>query len=1067
MKNLFLIVICCLVTLIAPKSFGQVGIGTETPNPKAVLELKSPGNNQGFLVPRLTTAQRTAISGLTAAENGLMVYDATEQKFYYYQHPQWQPLRTGADVSVVAGTGISITGNTISAIPDGDGNATNEIQDLVVTGATIKISNNPTATSIDLSTVAGVDNQNLTYDETSGQLTISEGNSVVVKPADNGVTSAKILDGTVSTIDLADGSVTNAKLGDNAITSGKIADLSIVDADISNTANINVTKLAQGAVNEVLTTTASGPAWKPVVGASGGTVTNVATGTGLTGGPITATGTISIANSGVGTAQLADNAVTSVKIVDGTIVDADISGVSNTKVSGLGSLATLSSVGSAQITDGSIAAADLNAMSAANGQVLKFNGAAWAPAADAGVSTTLNSGNILVGNATNVATAVTMSGDATISNSGALTIANNAITSAKIFDGTIVDADISGVSNTKVSGLGALATLSSVASAQITDGSVAAADLNAMSAANGQVLKFNGTAWAPAADAGVSTTLNSGNILVGNATNVATAVTMSGDATISNSGALTIANNAITSAKIFDGTIVDADISGVSNAKVSGLGALATLSSVASAQITDGSIVAADLNAMSATNGQVLKFNGTAWAPAADAGVSTTLNSGNILVGSATNVATAVTMSGDATISNSGALTISNNAITSAEITDASIVAADLNTMSATNGQVLKFNGTTWAPAADAGVSTTLNSGNILVGSATNVATAVSMSGDATISNIGALTIANNAITSAEITDASIVAADLNAMSATNGQVLKFNGTVWAPAADAGVSTTLNSGNILVGNATNVATAATMSGDATISNTGALTIANNAITSAKIFDGTIVDADISGVSNTKVSGLGALATLSSVGSAQITDGSIVAADLNAMSATNGQVLKYNGTSWVPGADNTGSAVTPGLDEVLAAGSDANGGSAVGLENVSVTKAVFVNWGKDEDSGNLNVNGSQFVGVTVVSGIYDVRPEDYLIITELAKGADVRLPKAVDNKGRILIIRAQGTNRDGEETFITASDGVDGLPQSEALYYNTDEGFMPYSITVVSTGETWITINRAVAPQIIK
>jgi trimeric autotransporter adhesin len=39
--------------------------------------------------------------------------------------------------------------------------------------------------------------------------------------------------------------------------------------------------------------------------ASGGTVTSVATGTGLTGGPITTTGTISVANNGIANAQLA------------------------------------------------------------------------------------------------------------------------------------------------------------------------------------------------------------------------------------------------------------------------------------------------------------------------------------------------------------------------------------------------------------------------------------------------------------------------------------------------------------------------------------------------------------------------------------------------------------------------------------------------------------------------------------------------------------------------------------------------------------------------------------------
>ncbi len=52
--------------------------------------------------------------------------------------------------------------------------------------------------------------------------------------------------------------------------------------------------------------------------------------------------------------------------------------------------------------------------------------------------------------------------------------------------------------------------------------------------------------------------------------------------------------------------------------------------------------------------------------------------------------------------------------------------------------------------------------------------------------------------------------------------------------ANGGVSNTLPSGDILVGNSSNVATARAMTGDATISNTGVLTIGAGAITGSKI-----------------------------------------------------------------------------------------------------------------------------------------------------------------------------------------------------------------------------------------
>ena len=83
----------------------------------------------------------------------------------------------------------------------------------------------------------------------------------------------------------------------------------------------------------------------------------------------------------------------------------------------------------------------------------------------------------------------------------------------------------------------------------------------------------------------VGSTLSSGNIWVGDTSNQAAAVSVSGDARLSNTGVLTINDEAVTSAKIADGTIVDADIN--SNAQIgwgkisksgSSLGDLATRS---------------------------------------------------------------------------------------------------------------------------------------------------------------------------------------------------------------------------------------------------------------------------------------------------------------------------------------------------------------------------------------------------------------------------------------------------------------------------------------------------------
>ena len=66
------------------------------------------------------------------------------------------------------------------------------------------------------------------------------------------------------------------------------------------------------------------------------------------------------------------------------------------------------------------------------------------------------------------------------------------------------------------------------------------------------------------------------------------------------------------------------------------------------------------------------------------------------------------------------------------------------------------------APTAPGSLSNTLASGDIFVGSAGNIATGVVLSGDATITNAGVMTIANNAITTAKILAANVTSPKLD-----------------------------------------------------------------------------------------------------------------------------------------------------------------------------------------------------------------------------------------------------------------------------------------------------------------
>ncbi|MDP2687356.1 MAG: hypothetical protein Q8O62_09050 [Aequorivita sp.] len=60
-------------------SQAQVGIGNTNPNASSMLDITS--TEKGFLAPRMTTAQRTAI---TTPANSLLVYDTDLKSFYYY-----------------------------------------------------------------------------------------------------------------------------------------------------------------------------------------------------------------------------------------------------------------------------------------------------------------------------------------------------------------------------------------------------------------------------------------------------------------------------------------------------------------------------------------------------------------------------------------------------------------------------------------------------------------------------------------------------------------------------------------------------------------------------------------------------------------------------------------------------------------------------------------------------------------------------------------------------------------------------------------------------------------------
>ena len=86
-----------LAILVGFTMSAQVGIGTTTPDASAALDITS--TTEGLLMPRMTEAQRIAIS---TAATGLMVYqtDGTEG-FYYYNGSSWTNYYSKNEVDVL------------------------------------------------------------------------------------------------------------------------------------------------------------------------------------------------------------------------------------------------------------------------------------------------------------------------------------------------------------------------------------------------------------------------------------------------------------------------------------------------------------------------------------------------------------------------------------------------------------------------------------------------------------------------------------------------------------------------------------------------------------------------------------------------------------------------------------------------------------------------------------------------------------------------------------------------------------------------------------------------------
>lgn len=122
-----------------------------------------------------------------------------------------------------------------------------------------------------------------------------------------------------------------------------------------------------------------------------------------------------------------------------------------------------------------------------------------------------------------------------------------------------------------------------------------------------------------------------------------------------------------------------------------------------------------------------------------------------------------------------------------------------LQSAGASNGDVITYNSTSgegeWASAGGGNV---LTDAHIFVGDGGNLAQDVAVSGDLTLANSGAFTIANNAVNTAKIANNSVTGAKIALAGQVTGDIMYYDGTDWVvlPIGTAGQVLTVSGGGL-------------------------------------------------------------------------------------------------------------------------------------------------------------------------------------------------------------------------------------------------------------------------------
>lgn len=671
---------------------------------------------------------------------------------------------------------------------------------------------------------------------------------------------------------------------------------------------------------------------------------------------------------------------------------------------------------------------EINSSSCASGQVLVYSGSHWV------CSTSGGSGTIYTADGTLVLSAGNVFGMPSVGTAGTY---GNAISIPVIT--TDAQGRVTGITNTAIAGLTTdnLAAAANIKNSQLTNSSITITPSTGVS--GGGTVALGGTV--TITNTGLLSLSGSGPISVGSGQDPAVSIAKASGTTDGYLSALDYATFAAKQAALTPGNLTaDSGLTGIVTI-TGGTGATANSAgasiSIATATGTQtGLLNTVDWNTFN-NKENVLTFSGGIMSKSGNTISATTCAVNQVLVydGTTWNCSARISLSGGAAIdvSTGNIISVDMSALTPTSViagTDTLMVQSGStvkkitydNLVSGINSGSLNYQGT-WDASANTpnltsvcttstkgyyyGVtvagSTVLNSGADAIGT-WNVSDWAVCNG-----SIWQRVQATNAVNSIFGRTGIVTAqnGDYNASQITNTPAGSITDTTVQSALNqldtTKLSTSLASGLIFAGNASNVAEGVAISGDATLASNGTLTIANNAVTSAKIADGTIQFADFA--SN---------------------------------SCSSGQSIVFNGTSWICGtnsitytAANTGSNANSPISV---------SGTSIGFSDATTTGSYWAWDGSKwalvapsticDPTKQTICNGGNTLGTTVSIGTTD---------------------------GNVLALRTSGTDR-----FQVATDGATLTGQGNTIL----TALSGSSITLDSTGIGAVNVGTGAASKAI-